>query len=161
MTVSMSALSKFSTMKRPRWAGGTVGAVGGAAGIVGVGGVGGACTMREGSGTASPRGPTDRTVDGGSTGAGVGVTAGTGGIGGSETPAVFTGLAPALAKARRTTGAMLGFTALLRGIGFLTLREATQEIRWQRAASLDAGRCHRLSDLTWLRLNCRLWDRHL
>src|SRR5262245_19574717 len=136
MTVSMSALSKFSTMKRPRWAGGTVGAVGGAAGIVGVD-VGGACTMREGSGTVSVRGPTDRTVGGAST-AGDGVNAGTGGIGGSVSRAVFTGLAHALAKARRTTAAMLRFTSLLRGIGLRTLREATQEIGWQRAASLDA-----------------------
>jgi hypothetical protein len=70
ITVSMSALSKFRTTNRPRWAAGTGGAVGG-------GGFGGAGAASTGGGVGaggSVRGPTETAGDG--------VVGGSGGAGG-------------------------------------------------------------------------------
>src|SRR5256714_15611134 len=79
----MSALSKFSTMKRPRWPGGTGGAVGGAAGTDG----GAWAAMRGASGFGtSVRGPTESggvlgPCGGGAPGGGGGAPGGGGGGG--------------------------------------------------------------------------------
>src|SRR6266511_152747 len=108
MTVSMSALSKLSTMNRPRWADGTGGAVGGAAGSVG--GAGGAAARGGSAGADSARGPTETAVGGtaGSTvvvtvGAGIG---GIGGIGAVVPREVFAGPAQPLAKTSSTIAAI-------------------------------------------------------
>src|SRR5688572_31085772 len=144
MTVSMSALSKFSTMKRPRWPGGTEGALGGAPGA-GVGGT----TVRGGSG----RGGSGFWAAGGVTGAGGGVGAvapgaGIGGIGGAEKRGgALEGAAHPLAKASTRTAAMLRFTSLLRRIRGPPLREASQEIGRQRPARGRDRARH-----AWLRL---------
>src|SRR6266850_7004809 len=130
----MSALSKFSTMKRPRWAGGTTGAVGGAAGGMGAG----CAATFGGSGRMSVRGPTDSggvVVSGGGAVATGGATGG-GGIGGvAAVRGDFDAEAHPLSRARATTTAMQPPTLLLRGIGRWHLREATQEIRRQRTTA--------------------------
>src|SRR5260370_4442788 len=87
MTVSMSALSKSSTMERPRCAGGTSGTVGG-----GGGGVRGSASFGGSAGGVAGRGPMDA---GGSNGNGSGV-----GGGGAGTTA-----------AGRGDGAGFGFAA--------------------------------------------------
>src|SRR5207302_4660308 len=130
----MSALSKLSTMKRPRWPGGTGGAVGGAAGMVTAGG-GAACVTARG---ASVRGPTDSGGVDGAAGAG-GVDGSTTGTGSGGTASLARGArdpeTQPLSSVRATTAAMLLLTSLLRGIGRLRLRKATQEIRGQRTTS--------------------------
>src|SRR5439155_26506760 len=132
----MSALSKFSTMKRPRWPGGTGGAVGGAAGTDG----GAWAAMRGASGFGtSVRGPTESggvlgPCGGGAPVAGGGATSGGGTGGMAAVRGGFDTGAHPLTRATATTTAMLLLTLLLRGISRGRLREATQKIRWQRTA---------------------------
>src|SRR6185369_1305547 len=150
MTVSMSALSKLSTMKRPRWAAGVGGTVGGAAGGGGVGTGAGCATTRGGSaGAGSVRGPTEILVGGGSTVV-VTVGAGAGGNGGVWARGVVDDVAHPPVRARRTTATILPFTSLLRAIGGRPLRESTQEIRGQRTASRNDGRRSGLHGLAGL-----------
>src|SRR4029453_7407862 len=151
ITVSMSALSKLSTMKRPRCAAGTGGAVGGALGAGGGGSVGVIVVARGSSAGRSVRGPTDI----GGSGAGVGGVVATGGAragggGGSGAGASTRGglaVAQLLRKAARTTVATPRFTLLLWRIALRVLWETTQEIRRQRAASGDHRRLTRLHEL--------------
>src|SRR5438105_10622284 len=108
ITVSMSALSKLSTTKRPRCAAGTSGAVGGAGGNRGGG------STRGGSSGAAARGPMEAGGTGGS-GAGAGavgggaVTAG-GGTGGG---AGGRGVAHPARSVNAQTAAVARFTLLL------------------------------------------------
>src|SRR3989442_8277036 len=109
MTVSMSALSKLSTTKRPRCAAGTSGAVG-----PGLGSVGGRST-RGGSAGASARGPMEAGGTGES-GAGAG-----GGGGGTVTTRAGAGagaggrdVAHPTRSVSTQTAAATRFTLLLR-----------------------------------------------
>src|SRR5881396_2209076 len=108
MTVSMSALSKLSTTKRPRCSAGTSGAVRGAGGSVG-----GASTCGGGS-AASGLGPTEADGTGGSDsgdggGGGGTVTAADGGAG---RRAGRTGAAHPARSVMRQTAAVARFTLL-------------------------------------------------
>src|SRR5438128_2505562 len=142
----MSALSKLSTMKRPRWPGGTGGAVGGAAGA----GAGVWMATRGGSGRGtSVRGPTDSGggVAGGGGAVATGGTTGGGGIGGvAVVRGLFDAEAHPLSRATATTATILRLTSLLRGIGRRCLRKAPQEIRGQRPTSRN-DRHRRLTGL--------------
>ena len=109
MTVSMSALSKLSTTKRPRCAAGTSGAVG-----PGRGSVGGRST-RGGSCGASTRGP----MEAGGTGeSGAGAGGGGGGTvttrGGAGGGAGGRGVAHPARSVSTQTAAATRFTLLLR-----------------------------------------------
>src|SRR2546426_4800232 len=127
MTVSMSALSKLSTTKRPRCAAGTSGAVG-----PGLGSVGGRST-RGGSAGASARGPMEAGGTGES-GAGAG-----GGGGGTVTTRAGAGAgaggrvgAHPTSTGSTQTPAGTGFTLLLR------LRRLLGALTAQRTEGLGA-----------------------
>src|SRR5690242_3675140 len=125
----MSALSKFSTMNRPRCPGATGGAVGGAVLMAG----GGVWARRGGSGRGtSVRGPTDSGGGAAAGGGAVAVGGGTGGGGIGGAVAARSGLdagAHAPSSAASTTTVMPRATSLLRGIRLGRLWEAPQEIR--------------------------------
>src|SRR4029453_18683271 len=151
ITVSMSALSKLSTMKRPFCPAGTGGAVGGAEGAGGGGRVGVIVVVLGSSAGRSVRGPTD--IVGSGAGAG-GVAAGgprAGGGGGSGAGASTRGgvaVAQLLRKAARTTVATPRFSLLLGRIALRSLWETTQKIRRQGSASGDHRGLARLHDLS-------------
>src|SRR4029450_7505923 len=105
ITVSMSALSKLSTMKRPRCADGTGGGVGGAPGGGGGGAAPGACATG------------GRRADGG------------GGSGAGASTRGGLAVAQLLRKAARTTVATPRFSLLLWGIALRGLWETAQKIR--------------------------------
>src|SRR5438876_9362156 len=109
MTVSMSALSKLSTTKRPRCSAGTSGAVRGAGGSVGPAATCGGCSA------VSGLGPTEADGTGGSDsgdgGGGGTVTAADGGAG---RRAGRPGVAHPARSVMRQTAAVARFTLLLR-----------------------------------------------
>src|SRR3989442_11101671 len=123
----MSALSKFSTMKRPL--GDVVGAEGTRSCIAGRGGVAGAASGRPGS---AARGPTER---GGSGVVGsvwtVTVGGGRGPMGGVAIFGVGVRVAHPATSERRTALAMKPLTLLLRRIAHAGGQTA-QQARWER-----------------------------
>src|SRR2546426_3006683 len=110
MTVSMSALSKFSTTKRPRCSAGTSGAVLGAGGSVGGASTRGGCSAVSGLGPteADGTGGSDSRDGGGGRGT---VTAADGGAG---RRAGRPGVAHPAGSVMRQTAAVARFTLLLR-----------------------------------------------
>src|SRR5438093_290792 len=157
MTVSMSALSKLSTTKRPRCSAGTSGAVLGAGGSVG-----GASTCGGGS-AVSGLGPTEADGTGGSDsgdggGGGGTVTAADGGAG---RRAGRPGVAHPARSVMRQTAAVARFTLLLRRWrlldGFARWRQGeTAPQAWRET---PAGRKESV-DRRSLRLRHRLLRRH-
>src|SRR5439155_25345691 len=110
MTVSMSALSKLSTTKRPRCSAGTSGAV------LGAGGSGGGASTCGGGSAVSGRGPSEADGTGGSDsgdggGGGGTVTSADGGAGRS---AGRPGVSHPARSVRRQGAGVARFTLLLR-----------------------------------------------
>src|SRR5436309_348206 len=157
MTVSMSALSKLSTTKRPRCSAGTSGAVRGAGGSVGTASTCGGCSA------VSGLGPTEADGTGGSDsgdggGGGGTVTAADGGAG---RRAGRPGVAHPARSVMRQTAAVARFTLLLRRWrlldGFARWRQGeTAPQAWRET---PAGRKESV-DRRSLRLRHRLLRRH-
>src|SRR5437016_780441 len=155
MTVSMSALSKLSTTKRPRCSAGTSGAVRGAGGSVGTASTCGGCSA------VSGLGPTEADGTGGSdSGDGGGGTV-TPADGGAGRRAGRPGVAHPPRSVMRQTAAVARFTLLRRRWRLLDgfARRRQGETAPQARRETPAGRKESV-DRRSLRLRHRLLRRH-
>src|SRR5574341_827961 len=152
ITVSMSALSKLSTMKRPRCAAGTSGAVGGAGDTTGAA-VGSSAGFSPAG--ASARGPMDAGGTGGSgagDGAGGGGTTAVGGAG--------AGLGARVGAAQAERSAIEQMAAIARITLLLGLRRDIARARRRKTASEARRRAPARSERADLRCaagDLRLW----